>query len=91
MPRFTNFASAELPTTQLSLGVRVGLVCVHAYQLALAPFTGGACRFSPSCSTYAMEALTCHGVWRGTRLALARVARCHPFGSSGIDPVPPVH
>jgi len=89
MPRFANFAHAELPTARLSLGVRLALVCVHGYQLLLSPFAGGACRFSPSCSVYAVEALTQHGVWRGGRLALARVARCHPFGSSGVDPVPP--
>jgi len=67
----------------------MALVCVHGYQLLLAPFAGGACRFSPSCSVYAIEALTRHGVWRGGRMALSRVARCHPFGSSGVDPVPP--
>jgi putative membrane protein insertion efficiency factor len=66
------------------------LVCIHAYQLVLGAFAGGACRFTPSCSAYAAEALTRHGVWNGGRLALARVARCHPFGSSGVDPVPPV-
>ncbi|MBP6716117.1 MAG: membrane protein insertion efficiency factor YidD [Gemmatimonadaceae bacterium] len=90
MPRSANFTHAELPAAPLSLGVRVALVCVHAYQLALSPFAGGACRFTPSCSAYALEALTLHGVWRGGRLAVARVARCHPFGSSGVDPVPPV-
>lgn len=85
-----NFAHAE-PTPELSVGVRVALVCVHAYQLMLAPFAGGACRFTPSCSAYALEALTRHGVWQGGRLALARVARCHPLGSAGIDSVPPVN
>jgi len=55
----------------------------------LAPFAGGACRFHPTCSAYALDALTAHGVWRGGRLALARVAKCHPFGPTGIDPVPP--
>lgn len=90
MPRSANFAHADLRQVQLSLGVRAALVCVHAYQLLLAPFAGGACRFSPSCSAYAIEALTRHGVWRGGRMAITRVARCHPFGSSGVDPVPPV-
>jgi putative membrane protein insertion efficiency factor len=90
MSRFANFADADVSAAPLSIGVRAALVCVHAYQLALAPFAGGACRFSPSCSHYAVEALTRHGLWRGGRLALARVSRCHPFGSSGVDPVPPV-
>lgn len=92
MPRSANSTHVELPdaSAPLSLGVRAALVCVHAYQLALSPFAGGACRFTPSCSAYALEALTRHGVWRGGRLALARVARCHPFGSAGVDPVPPV-
>ena len=90
MPRFANFAHANEQPARLPMGVRTALVCVHAYQLLLAPFAGGACRFSPSCSVYAVEALTQHGVWRGGRMALARVMRCHPFGSSGVDPVPPV-
>lgn len=90
MPRSVNFAHADPHPASLTVGVRTALVCVHAYQLLLAPFAGGACRFSPSCSAYAIEALTQHGVWRGSRLALARVSRCHPFGSSGVDPVPPV-
>lgn len=90
MPHFANFAPAELQPARVSMGVRAAVVCVHAYQLLLAPFAGGACRFSPSCSMYAVEALTRHGVWRGGRMALARIARCHPLGSSGVDPVPPV-
>lgn len=89
MPRSTSFA-AELSLRPLSPGVRVALVLVRTYQLLLSPFAGGACRFTPSCSEYAIEALTRHGVWRGGRLAVTRVARCHPLGSSGVDPVPPV-
>ena len=82
--------SPESPaSTSLTPGVRVALVAVRAYQLLLAPFAGGACRFTPSCSAYALEALTAHGVWRGARLAVMRVAKCHPLGPSGIDPVPP--
>jgi uncharacterized protein len=68
---------------------RIGMLIVRAYQLALGPFTGGACRFQPSCSTYAIEALETHGFLHGTALALRRVARCHPFATPGIDPVPP--
>jgi hypothetical protein len=69
-------------------GVRVGIVLVRAYQLALSPFAGGACRFTPSCSDYAIQAIQDHGAVRGLGLALRRVGRCHPLGSSGFDPVP---
>jgi len=47
------------------------------------------CRFTPSCSTYALEAIEVHGAWRGLRLTAGRVARCHPWGGFGFDPVPP--
>jgi len=69
--------------------VRAGLVIVHAYQLVLSPFAGGACRFEPSCSAYALDAVQTHGFVRGLWLALKRVARCHPLARPGIDPVPP--
>ena len=69
--------------------VRAGLLVIRAYQLVLGPFTGGACRFEPSCSRYAAEAVETHGVLKGLWLASRRVARCHPFAQPGIDPVPP--
>jgi len=72
----------------MTTGVRVGIVLVRAYQLALSPFAGGACRFTPSCSDYAIQAIQEHGAVRGLGLALRRVGRCHPLGSSGFDPVP---
>jgi len=62
---------------------------IRGYQLTLSPFLGGACRFAPSCSAYAREAIERHGAWRGLRLALRRLSKCHPLGSSGFDPVPP--
>ncbi|MEZ5316665.1 MAG: membrane protein insertion efficiency factor YidD [Vicinamibacterales bacterium] len=65
------------------------MTLVHAYQLLLSPFVGGACRFEPSCSKYAVEALERHGLLRGTWLAVRRLMRCHPFAAPGIDPVPP--
>jgi putative membrane protein insertion efficiency factor len=61
---------------------------LRAYQLVLSPVLGPACRFSPSCSEYAREALQLHGVRRGSWLAVARLARCHPFAAGGFDPVP---
>lgn len=73
----------------MSWSVRVGVTVVRAYQLALSPFAGGACRFEPSCSEYAAEAIETHGLLRGSWLALRRVARCHPFAEFGLDPVPP--
>jgi putative membrane protein insertion efficiency factor len=62
---------------------------VRAYQLLLSPFAGGACRFHPSCSHYAVDAIQIHGLARGIWLAAKRVSRCHPLGSAGFDPVPP--
>ena len=73
----------------MHIGVRIGLIVIRAYQLVLAPFAGGACRFEPSCSVYAMTAVEQHGLVRGLWLALARVARCHPLAKPGFDPVPP--
>ena len=67
---------------------RVGLVIVRAYQLLFAPFAGGACRFEPSCSIYAAEAIGAHGLTRGLWLALRRLLRCHPLARAGFDPVP---
>lgn len=73
----------------MSWPARIGILLVHVYQVVLSPFAGGACRFEPSCSVYAVHAFEVHGFWRGLRLALGRVARCHPFAKPGIDPVPP--
>lgn len=63
---------------------------VRAYQLTLSPILGGSCRFEPSCSHYALEAIDRHGAWKGARLTAARLLRCHPFGSAGYDPVPDI-
>jgi hypothetical protein len=75
--------------TKKSWSVRLGMTLVHGYQLLLSPFSGGACRFHPTCSAYAIEAIDLHGLRRGSWLALKRVARCHPLGRHGLDPVPP--
>jgi hypothetical protein len=61
----------------------------RAYKLTLSPWIGGACRYLPTCSDYAAQALILHGPWRGGWLAARRLCRCHPFGGSGLDPVPP--
>ncbi len=73
----------------MTLAVRIGIAAVRAYQLALSPFAGGACRFTPSCSEYAIAAISEHGLVKGLSLSLRRVSRCHPFGPAGFDPVPP--
>ncbi len=65
---------------------------IHAYRYAISPLTGPCCRFAPSCSAYALEALAMHGPVKGSLLALKRLSRCHPVkwlgGSAGYDPVP---
>lgn len=65
-------------------------VVIRAYQLIVSPILGPRCRFAPSCSSYALEALQLHGPWHGSYYAVRRIARCHPWGSSGYDPVPTV-
>ncbi len=66
---------------------RLLLALVSLYQ-AVRGGRPSPCRYLPTCSAYAAEALERHGAWRGTRLALRRVARCHPWGGHGLDPVP---
>ncbi|WP_413083968.1 membrane protein insertion efficiency factor YidD [Thermaurantiacus sp.] len=65
------------------------MALVRGYQLALSPIVGPSCRFRPSCSAYALEALRLHGALKGTGLAVRRLLRCHPWGGQGFDPVPP--
>jgi len=73
----------------MSSTVDRGVVAVlQTYQLLLSPLLGPGCRFSPTCSAYAIEAVGKHGSIRGVALAARRVARCHPFHPGGFDPVP---
>lgn len=67
---------------------RVFALPVRAYRLVLSPWVGHGCRFQPTCSAYALEALEKHGALKGGWLALWRILRCNPFGGSGIDNVP---
>ena len=71
-----------------SFGARALMFGVRVYQVALSPIFGGQCRYYPSCSAYALEALERHGAWRGAWLAVRRIGRCHPFRPGGYDPVP---
>jgi len=64
------------------------VLLVRGYQVAISPLLPASCRYYPSCSAYAIEALQRYGVFRGGWLALRRIARCHPFRPGGYDPVP---
>jgi putative membrane protein insertion efficiency factor len=68
---------------------RLLLILLRAYKLGVSPFLGQRCRFYPSCSDYAAEAIKTHGSWRGSLLASARLCKCHPWHAGGFDPVPP--
>ncbi|HEX5788001.1 MAG TPA: membrane protein insertion efficiency factor YidD [Woeseiaceae bacterium] len=61
---------------------------VRGYRYAVSPLFAGRCRYTPTCSEYALAALEAHGAFRGGALALRRIARCHPWGGAGYDPVP---
>ncbi len=72
----------------LTLPARLAVWSVIAYRGLVRPFLVGTCRYCPSCSEYAIEALRAHGLLRGMRLTAARLVRCHPFARGGYDPVP---
>jgi len=83
----------EPTRTKPGLAARVVIAPIRLYRMALSPFFPPSCRFEPTCSRYAIEAIETHGALKGLGLALRRLARCHPItwlgGSSGFDPVPP--
>ncbi|MFL2594469.1 MAG: membrane protein insertion efficiency factor YidD [Flavobacteriaceae bacterium] len=64
------------------------LASIKIYQTAISPFFPATCRFDPSCSKYAAKSLQKHGLWKGLRLSIKRIAKCHPWGGNGYDPVP---
>lgn len=64
-------------------------LCVRLYQVLISPWKGNTCRFQPSCSHYALQALAVHGAFHGTWLTVHRLLRCQPFAAAGFDPVPP--
>lgn len=61
---------------------------IRIYQRAISPIFPSTCRYQPTCSHYAVEALEKHGLWKGSILAMKRIGSCHPWGGSGYDPVP---
>ncbi len=73
--------------SRLVSSMLLGLIAV--YRLVISPWLPRSCRFSPTCSAYAREAIELHGPLKGSRLAIVRVARCHPWHAGGHDPVPP--
>ena len=75
-------------TPRMTPLARIVAFPVRAYRLVLSPWVGFHCRYQPTCSAYALEALQKHGGIRGTWLMLRRIGRCHPLGGSGYDPVP---
>ncbi|MGE5232062.1 MAG: membrane protein insertion efficiency factor YidD [Deltaproteobacteria bacterium] len=81
-------AVRRLPALLADLPRRGLLALIRAYQLVISPALPPACRFTPTCSQYALEAVRRHGALRGSWLALRRLARCHPFNPGGIDAVP---
>lgn len=67
---------------------RLIAIPVHVYRYAISPVIPSRCRYTPTCSEYALEALECHGPLKGSWLAIKRIGRCHPWGKHGYDPVP---
>jgi len=72
------------------LGARVALTLIAGYRRLLSPLLGRNCRYHPTCSAYAEEAIVRHGLFRGASMAIRRIGRCHPFREGGYDPVPTV-
>ena len=77
------------PMTPSNLLQRLLVLLIAAYKRVISPFLPDVCRFHPSCSEYATEAITTHGAVRGSVMAAARLTRCHPLNEGGFDPVPP--
>jgi uncharacterized protein len=82
-------APPGVPARALARWVRSALIAaIRVYQTVFSPLLAPACRFEPSCSSYAVEAIARRGAIRGSWLALRRIGRCHPWGGLGYDPVP---
>jgi putative membrane protein insertion efficiency factor len=82
-------ADGQLAQARPSAAARVLMALITGYRRFISPLLGQRCRFAPSCSAYALEAVREHGALRGIWLAVRRIGRCHPFNPGGFDPVPP--
>ena len=82
-------ADGQVAQARPSAAARVLMALIAGYRRFISPLLGARCRFAPSCSAYALEAVREHGALRGTWLAVRRIGRCHPFNPGGFDPVPP--
>jgi hypothetical protein len=81
--------SAARPRGGRGLAAALLIAPIRFYRFFLSPWIGRQCRFTPTCSAYAIEAIERHGAWRGFWLAARRIGRCHPWSPGGLDPVPP--
>ena len=82
-------ADGQVAQARPSAAARVLMALITGYRRFISPLLSPRCRFAPSCSAYALEAVREHGALRGTWLAVRRIGRCHPFNPGGFDPVPP--
>ena len=82
-------ADGQVAQARPSAAARVLMALITGYRRFICPLLGARCRFAPSCSAYALEAVREHGALRGIWLAVRRIGRCHPFNPGGFDPVPP--
>lgn len=70
------------------IAIFIPILLIQFYKMAISPFLPPACRYTPTCSTYALQAYRKHGFFKGTYLTIKRILSCHPWGGSGYDPVP---
>ena len=88
-PHSNDVVSHPAPGHHVRPSIAGVVVALHrAYKVLISPLFAGSCRFEPSCADYMRDAVIAHGVVRGGWLGLRRLARCHPFGGHGLDPVP---
>lgn len=80
--------SNQKKTTKISWWVVPFVGLIKIYQHVISPLLPATCRFHPTCSQYSLEALRKHGLFKGSKLAVKRISKCHPWGGSGYDPVP---